>query len=151
MEQICKIRASSCPQPTIYGAELGNSIDVLRWIQEGCPDGRWRDFTYKTAALALQNRRLVTISKCAGTWRATIRPARTSYLEHGGYPASHFPKQHRREHSAIPVSPTVVSEGVEAGAGEPVSRGAITARLAISDTASCAHRRSEKRISRLRR
>lgn len=38
-------------------------LDVLRWIADGCPDGVMEGYTYKTTALALQNRQLVTVSK----------------------------------------------------------------------------------------
>jgi hypothetical protein len=47
-------------------------LDILSWVYEGCPDGRWSDFTYKTVAIALQSRRLVEVSKRGGTWSARI-------------------------------------------------------------------------------
>jgi hypothetical protein len=56
-------------------------IDVLRWISEGCPEGRWIDFTYKTTAAALEWRGLVTVSKRGGAWTASILPAGTHYLK----------------------------------------------------------------------
>jgi hypothetical protein len=59
---------------------------VLAWIGEGCPDGVMRDLTYKTTAVALQNRHLVTVSKRGGVWRAEITAAGQYYLEHGAYP-----------------------------------------------------------------
>ncbi|MBS1695052.1 MAG: hypothetical protein JST91_22820 [Actinobacteria bacterium] len=37
-------------------------VEVLRWIQEGCPESRWSDSTYKTTAVALQTRRLVEVA-----------------------------------------------------------------------------------------
>jgi hypothetical protein len=43
-------------------------------------------FTYKTTAIALQNRRLVTVSKRGGVWRAEIVDAGRHYLTHGTYP-----------------------------------------------------------------
>jgi hypothetical protein len=70
-------------------------MDVLRWISEGCPDGRWNDFTYKTTAKSLQNRRLVTVIN-KGRWNATIDSAGIYYLKHGDYPADHFPNKRRR-------------------------------------------------------
>lgn len=74
-------------------------LDVLRWISDGCPDGRWTDFTYKTTAKSLQNRRLVIVTKKGG-WSATIDPAGVYYLKHGDYPADHFPNK-RRSYSRI--------------------------------------------------
>lgn len=69
-------------------------LDVLRWINEGCPDGRWTGASYKATAAALQNRRLVTVTKKGG-WKATIEPAGVYYLKHGDYPADHFPNKRR--------------------------------------------------------
>lgn len=69
-------------------------IDVLRWISEGCPEGRWQDSSYKTSAASLQARRLITISKRGG-WKAKIEPAGLYYLEHGDYPRNHFPDKPR--------------------------------------------------------
>jgi hypothetical protein len=74
-------------------------LDVLRWIGDGCPDGHWTDFTYKTTAKSLRNRRLVTITN-KGCWNATIDPAGVYYLNHGDYPADHFPNK-RRSYSRI--------------------------------------------------
>jgi hypothetical protein len=74
-------------------------LEVLRWISEGCPDGRWTDYTYKTTAKSLQHRRLVTVTKKSG-WKATIEPAGVYYLKHGDYPADHFPNK-RRSYSRI--------------------------------------------------
>lgn len=75
-------------------------LDVLRWINEGCPDGRWTNTSYKATAAALQNRRLVTVSKRGG-WKATIERAGTYYLKHGDYPTDHFPNKRRSYSRAI--------------------------------------------------
>ena len=68
-------------------------FEVLRWINDGCPEGRWTDFTYKTTASALQSRRLVGISKRGGKWSATILPAGVAYLANGQYPSGHWTKK----------------------------------------------------------
>ena len=64
-------------------------LEVLRWIADGCPEGRWRkdDFSYKVSAGALKSRGLVTIRGHAATWAASITEAGAHYLEHGSYPA----------------------------------------------------------------
>lgn len=69
-------------------------LDVLRWIGDGCPDGRWSNTGYRATAAALQNRRLVTVNKRGG-WKAMIEPAGTYYLKHGDYPTDHFPNKRR--------------------------------------------------------
>ncbi|KUH70775.1 hypothetical protein AU184_03765 [Mycolicibacterium novocastrense] len=69
-------------------------LDVLQWIGDRCPEGRWTDFNFKATAAALQNRRLVTVTKRGG-WQAKIEPAGVYYLKHGDYPADHFPNKRR--------------------------------------------------------
>jgi hypothetical protein len=68
-------------------------FEVLRWINDGCQEGRWTDFTYKTTASALESRRLVDVSKRGGKWSATILPAGVSYLANGQYPSGHWAKK----------------------------------------------------------
>jgi hypothetical protein len=84
-----------------HDAPLNNrQIDVLRWISEGCLEGRWPDFTYKTTAAALEWRGLVTISKRDG-WTAAILPAGTHYLKTDNYPAGH--RLHRVRPPRLPA------------------------------------------------
>jgi len=45
-----------------------------------------KDFTYKTTAVALQGRRLVTVSRKGGVWAAVTAAAGDHYLRHGNYP-----------------------------------------------------------------
>ena len=61
-------------------------VEVLRWIADGCPDGVMSGHTYKTTALALQNRRLAAVSKRRGGWQAVITDAGRFYLANGTYP-----------------------------------------------------------------
>lgn len=67
-------------------------LEVLRWVVEGCPDGRWPEgnYTHKTAAVALQNRRLVEIRKASKTWTCVATEAGVYYAEHGEYPEGHL-------------------------------------------------------------
>jgi hypothetical protein len=62
-----------------------SQVSVLRWIAAGCPDGVMEGDTYKTTAVALQNRNLVRISKGQGRWVATVLPDGQYYLDHGEY------------------------------------------------------------------
>lgn len=64
-------------------------VEVLRWINDGCPEGRWTNSSYKTTVAALEWRGLVTVSKRGGTWSASVLPAGTEYLATGNYPAGH--------------------------------------------------------------
>lgn len=70
-------------------------VDVLQWIREGCPDGRWSDFTFKATANALASRRLVTVSKRGGKWTAGLLSAGEYYLANDRYPRDHWSKRRR--------------------------------------------------------
>lgn len=65
-------------------------VEVLSWINDGCPADRWTDATFKTVAIALQSRRLVAISRRGGVWTAMVLPAGVHYLTHGQYPPGHW-------------------------------------------------------------
>lgn len=104
-------------------------IDVLTWIRDGCPDGRWTDHTFKTTAQALASRRLVTISKRGGTWKAAILPAGQHYLSNGKYPPGHWT---RRRSPAVdvkqPVTKWVTPTQPVAPAVDPAERPIRTPR-----------------------
>lgn len=100
-------------------------FDVLRWIQEGCPLGRWTDYTYKHVAMALQSRRLVEVSKRGGVWNAAILPAGLHYLANGGYPPTHWTTRKSRTASTVldlPVQRSPVSRREPRPARPPVPR-----------------------------
>ncbi len=69
-------------------------LEVLQWIADGCPDGKWpeNDFSYKTSAWALKARGLVTIKGHARTWTAAVTEAGTHYIEHGAFPPAALPR-----------------------------------------------------------
>jgi hypothetical protein len=109
-------------------------LEVLRWIADGCPEGRWRkdDFSYKARAAALKNRGLVAIKGHAATWAAVITEAGSHYLEHGSYPAdSGRPLRAKRESRA--------------------SAAANSAPLDLGDGAAETLRQAEELIRRLQR
>lgn len=65
-------------------------LDVLTWVGAGCPPEVMPGTTYKTTAIALQNRRLVTVTKKRGAWRAILTEAGRHFLDRGAYPAGHW-------------------------------------------------------------
>ncbi|WP_137146339.1 hypothetical protein [Mycolicibacterium sp. CR10] len=66
-------------------------VEVLQWIGDGCLDGVWRDFTYKTTAYALASRGLVTVDRRRKQWSATLTDEGRFYLAHGHYPLDRDP------------------------------------------------------------
>lgn len=61
-------------------------VEVLRWISQGCPEGVWPDFTYKTTTYALAARNLVKVDRRHGSWSAVLTAAGRFYLDNGHYP-----------------------------------------------------------------
>lgn len=82
---------------------------VLEWIGQGCPAGVMPDDTYKATAVALQSRRLITVTKRPGKWSAVLTEAGEHFVQHGEYPAGHWDdptepvNEYRRKH-ARPVT-----------------------------------------------
>ncbi|MEV6341325.1 hypothetical protein AB0M12_42225 [Nocardia vinacea] len=65
-------------------------LDVLRWVDGGCPDGVMTGNAYKVTARALEWRGLVVLSKRGGVWRAEVTDAGRYYVEHGRFPDYHW-------------------------------------------------------------
>ncbi|PRA06181.1 hypothetical protein CQ019_01880 [Arthrobacter sp. MYb229] len=110
-------------------------LEVLRWISDGCPEGKWPEdgFPYKTSAAALKSRGLVTITRHGSTWTAAVTKAGTHYLEHGTYPPSASPKAPTvpavRAHRAV-----AVDLGLGDGASETLAQAkALIAQLRDSE------------------
>lgn len=79
----------------VRAALNARQVEVLTWIAGGCPDGVMTGSTYKTTAVALQGRRLVTVSKRRGIWSASVTDAGRYYLENGRYPDPVTPARRR--------------------------------------------------------
>ncbi|MGV0578101.1 hypothetical protein ABQE57_05940 [Mycolicibacterium elephantis] len=81
-------------------------VDLLRWVSDGCPQGHWEDFTYKTTASALEWRGLITVSKRGGIWTASITEAGAHYLKTGNYPPGHRLHRIRPPKAVAPLAAT---------------------------------------------
>lgn len=115
-------------------------LAVLRWISDGCPDGRWTDFTFKTTAAALASRRLVKVSKRGGVWSAAILPAGEHYLTKGQYPVDHWAKRRRGQPMDLdmPMRPAAVAQRPvnphrDAPAAQPQKQPASRARELVAE------------------
>ncbi|WP_319446904.1 MULTISPECIES: hypothetical protein [unclassified Mycobacterium] len=134
-------------------------VDVLRWIHDGCPDGRWPDFTFKTTAAALASRRLVTISRRGGVWSAAILAAGQHYLTSGQYPPGHWATKSRQrpQNSTAPGSPSSVARRPVApphngtAPPKPKAQSASPARELVAEVIAAGgqiHRQSKDGLSR---
>jgi hypothetical protein len=101
-------------------AELNSrQLEVLKWIADGSPDDVMPGHMHKTTAVALQNRRLITISKKGGLWRAEITGTGSHYLERGVYPANTTAKPHGVAPRRSKRNPPTSVSSVESEAGVP--------------------------------
>lgn len=116
-----------------------SQVAVLRWIADGCPDGVMQGHSYKTTALALQDRRLVTVSRKGGTWSATLTEGGSYYLEHGAYadaPGNAPRAVHRRPRvpNGSQRSPTTPATAQPTGTAAPSERAVVAPVDGVSGT-----------------
>jgi hypothetical protein len=99
-------------------------VQVLQWISDGCPDGAWSDFSYKTTTYALAARGLVAVDRRHDQWSATTTERGEFYLAHGSYPTG--PDDHRSRavdaSEAIDELASQIVEDLTARNGELVIR-----------------------------
>ncbi|WP_418063181.1 helix-turn-helix domain-containing protein [Pimelobacter simplex] len=83
-------------------------VEVLKWIADGCPDGRWPagDYSHVLSGNALANRGLAAIKGRGPRWSASITDDGRYYLEHGSYPPGHrFGPKPKRTEPAVREDP----------------------------------------------
>lgn len=110
----------------IYGRLNARQMEVLRWICDGCPGGVMVGFTYKATAIALQNRRLVTVSRKRGQWRAEVTDAGRYYLEHAHHP--HRPASTAKHGHSVPSASAALAAVKEQESAAPCEGRGIRAR-----------------------
>lgn len=87
----------------------GGQVELLRWVADGCSEGKWQGHSYKTTANALAGRRLIKVSKKGGGWTAELLPAGEHYLAHNDYPPDHWKIRRNAGTSARPPNVEVTS------------------------------------------
>jgi hypothetical protein len=105
-------------------------LEVLQWIADGCPNGVMKDYTYKTTAVALQGRRLVTVTRKRGVWRAQLTAAGSYYLECGRYPEDLRAAGHTAAHRNPALQQHLPVDGPRA---RPAARSSPASRTARVD------------------
>lgn len=87
----------------------GQQMLVLQWIAAGAEEATAPVPTYKTSALALQNRGLASGSRRGGTWKASLTDDGAYFLKHGRRPRNQVrsppPVPHRRRASSPEAAP----------------------------------------------
>src|SRR5689334_4693363 len=101
----------------VTGSLDKRQLEVLRWIGDGCPDGAMIGHTYKTTAVALQGRRLVTVSKRRGVWSAALTSRGQFYLQNGCHPEEATTRPAARQ---TPIASSPAAGGHAATAAQSV-------------------------------
>jgi hypothetical protein len=93
-------------------------IEVLRWIDEGCPDGSMKDgVSHRISAAALRNRGFVRTSGRGPTWKAAITASGKEYLKRVDGPRPPIPRQPN-----VSVTQQLIDDVVAAGGSLRVPR-----------------------------
>ena len=80
-------------------------VEVLRWIANGCRPDQMASPTFKSTAIALQNRHLVSVDRRRGKWSATLTEVGEHYLMHDVFPSDAGRRTTRRsEEASVEVS-----------------------------------------------
>src|SRR5690242_14912605 len=88
-----------------------NQLDLLRWIDAGCPgDPPGKGYAHRVSAAALRSRRLVQVRGKGRTWTAKLTDAGRQYLAPAEAPEARAPRQ-----ANVSVTQEVVDEIIAAG------------------------------------
>jgi hypothetical protein len=68
-------------------------VALLRWVEDGCPDGVVEGVSYRISAAALHRRGLVAVSGHGPTWKAALTAAGKEYLRRLDGPDAPLPRQ----------------------------------------------------------
>lgn len=68
-------------------------LDLLQWVDEGCPGGVYEGFDHRISAAALRRRGLVQTSGHGGKWEVRITAAGREYLRTSKEPGAAPPRQ----------------------------------------------------------
>ena len=83
---------------------------LLRWIDDGCPDGVYEGFFHRISAAALERRGLLAVTGKGPAWSAELTEAGEEYLAKVDGPAPPVPRQANR-----PVTEQMIDDIVSAG------------------------------------
>jgi len=100
----------------LAGPINARQLEILQWIADGCPHGVMKDYTYKTTAIALQGRRLVTVSRKGGGWQAQLTEVGVHYLRHGTYPDGFWTMSRKTADADLAVAPAILADNLRSAA-----------------------------------
>jgi hypothetical protein len=84
--ELVRRSCSTLGMPDRTAALNARQLDVLNWVADGSPPEVMEGHSHKRTAIALQDRRLVKVSRKGGVWSASLTEAGRHYVEHGRYP-----------------------------------------------------------------
>jgi len=105
-------------------------LRVLQWVANGADLDNPPNGTFKTSAVALQNRSLVDLDKRRGHWRIAITEAGKFYLEHGHHPKAKAVKLKEPTLPKPEPKPAAVTEPSAAEDSEPIVEASVSTQSA---------------------
>ncbi|MHC6220496.1 hypothetical protein [Arthrobacter sp. MMS24-S77] len=138
-------------------------MEVLKWVVDGCPDGRWEDYSYKRTTYALADRGLVVVDRRRNSWSAQVTEDGRNYLEHRRYPQDPddqdsrpaAAEQQKKRRAVVELSTVDLVAELQVGDGvltipDPAPDTRASYRRATSGWATASQHGSSQRKTRLR-
>lgn len=89
-----------------------NQIALLRWVEQGCPEGVMEGTAHRVSAAALKSRGLLHVRGKGARWRATLTEAGHAYLAAAEQPDAPRPRQANESVTERLVEEVIASGGV---------------------------------------
>lgn len=87
-------------------------VELLRWIDDGCPDGVYEGVHHRISVAALQRRGLVEVTGRGPSWSAAITGDGRAYLDKVDGPTPPVPRQANKPVTAQLIDDVIAAGGV---------------------------------------
>ncbi|MEU0509062.1 hypothetical protein [Amycolatopsis sp. NPDC006125] len=128
-------------------------LAVLQWVNDGCPQGTYGDWSHRVTARALHNRGLILVKGRGASWTATVTDRGAYFLTHGEYPSAAanrgptLPDNSPTDHSTVLPEETTQKRSLASGRppdappkGGRTPKPGVVDRLMLSLQAASGHR-----------
>lgn len=89
-----------------------DQIELLRWVEEGCPEGVYDGVYHRISVAALRNRGLVQVHGRGASWSATITTEGREYLARVDGPSPPVPRQVNKSVAEQLIDDVIAAGGV---------------------------------------
>lgn len=89
-----------------------DQVELLRWVDDGCPEGVYDGVYHRISVAALRNRGLVQVQGRGASWSATITKEGREYLARVDGPAPPVPRQANKSVTEQLIDDVIAAGGV---------------------------------------